>query len=506
METVQNISSTMRRLWGQWNTSQRVTISAAIVLSLVTVVGVGIWSTRAEMVQLAGRLSPEEAAEVVSQLDAAGIEYELSYSGSTISVAKSELNRARLAARETIGNSSGSTELEDSLWADPNVQNLRMQRQLEERMAASVARFKAVKEAVVHISMPEPTPFVRDRSPTTASVIVDLVPGRVFGQQDAEAVISLVSHGVEGLSPTDVTLMDSSGRLLNSSQGLGADVGGQLEYVRTLESHLAAKAETLLAKMLGPGRGIVRVTADVDFTQSERMETTYDPDSKVKLSETIKSESHTGPSRGSGGPAGTPSNVGRTSALGGSAVTTKVEENTTEFANTEIRDTVKETPGKIKRLTVAAIVDLTPEEGADGPAITTSDVESLIKQAVGFDSQRSDEINVVASRLAGVSELIEPVVPVWEKYAPLIRQLSLGLAAVLMFVMGLLIVRRLRPVTLPSSESESTDESVRRLAELTIRARENPELVATVLEHWLTDGSKPEPGREAPTRSIRPAA
>ncbi|MCA9028112.1 MAG: flagellar M-ring protein FliF [Planctomycetaceae bacterium] len=506
METLSRVTTTVRNLWQQWNLSQRVTILGAIILSVVTVIGVGFWSTRPDMVQLASRLSPEDAAEMVAQLDAAGIDYELSYSGSTISVAKTSLNRARLAAREILGAAHDAMEMEDSIWADPNVQGLRIQRQLEQRLAASIARFQAVKEAVVHISMAQPTPFVRDQSPTTASVVIDLVPGMVFSQQDAEAVVSLVSHGVEGLKPTDVTLMDTSGRLLNSSQGLAADVGGQLEYVRTLESHLAAKAETLLSQMLGTGRALVRVTADVDFTQSERMETTYDPENKVKLSETIKSESTTGPSRSSGGPAGTPSNVGRASSLGDGSVTSRIEENTTEFANTEIRDTVKETPGRIKRLTVAAIVDLTPPEGATGPTITTSDVESLIKQAVGFDSQRSDEINVVSSPLAGIPESGPAVIPIWQQYAPLVQQLSFGLGATLMFVLGLLILRRLRPLQLSSADEAATNESVRRLAELTIRARENPDLVATVLEHWLDEEGDMETSSEVPARPRRSAA
>ncbi len=505
MQSLHQFLIAARRLWEQWTISQRATVLSAVLLSIVTVVGVGFWSTRTEMVQLASRLAPEEAAEIVSQLDASGIEYELSYSGSSVSVAKSQLNRARLAARDTLGDTGQTTELEDSIWADPAVQNLRIQRQLEQRMAASVTRFLAVKEAIVHISSPQPTPFMRDRAPTTASVIVDLMPGAVFTQQDAEAIVSLVSHGVEGLSPSDVTLMDTSGRLLNSSHGLGGDVAGQLEYVSTLEAHLAAKAESLLATMLGPGRALVRVTADVDFTQTERMETTYDPDSKVKLSETIKSESHTGADRTSGGAAGTPSNLSRPSS--GNSVTSRVEENTTEYANTEIRDTVKETPGRIKRLTVAAIVDLTSPDDGPQTAITTSEIESLIKQAVGFDGKRSDEINVVSSPLAGVADVTQPATPVWREYAPLLRQLSFGVGAVLMFVLALLILRRLRPISLPAVDSDMSDESVRRLAELTIRARQNPELVATVLAHWLDDSQDtPSTPSVNTSRSIRPAA
>lgn len=492
MDSLQRLLANFRDLWAGWTLPQQVTMVTAILVSALTIIGVGLWSTRAEMVPLASRLSPAQAAEVISQLEAANIPYQLSYSGSAIHVDRSELNRARLAARDTLGASPADAELEDSIWSDPNLQHARLLQQQEHRLAATVGRFRAIREAIVHISKPQPSPFLRDQTDTTASVIVDLVPGIPFSHQDATAVISLVSHSVEGLRAENVTLMDTAGRLLDGQQSLRADVGGQLEYVRTLESHLAAKAEALLSRMLGEGRAVVRVTADVDFTESERMETSYDPENKVKRSETIKSESHTGPSRGTTGAAGTPSNIRPAgnpagSAAGSDLVSSKIEENTTEFANTEIRDTVKETPGRIKRLTVAAIVDLTPADAGTESAVTTEDVESLIKQAVGFDTGRQDEINVVASTLAGHVDLDVPAAPPWETYGPLVRQLSLGLGAVLMFVLGLRILRRLRPIVVSADGGEESADAIRQLAELTIRARENPALVAKVLENWLED-------------------
>src|SRR5690606_32544633 len=137
-----------------------------------------------------------------------------------------------------------------------------------------------------------------------------------------------------GLRPENVTLMDTSGRMLASKNSGDGSIDAQLEYVSRLESHLASKAEILLSQMLGPGRAMVRVTADVDFTQTERQETTYDPSTKVKLSESIKSESHTGVTSGpAGGPAGTSSNF-NPSGSGSGGSTTKIEDITTQYANT----------------------------------------------------------------------------------------------------------------------------------------------------------------------------
>lgn len=506
MDTIKQFTGAARELWDRWTVSQRVLVVSAAVLSLVTVVGVGIWSTRPEMVILASRLPPDDATNAIAQLEASGIPYELSYSGSTISVARNDMNRARLAIRDIIGEASAGTELDDSIWADPNLQHARIQRQREERLARSITRFTSVREAVVHISTPEPTPFVRNQSPVTASVIIDLAPGASFSRGDAQAIVSLVSHGVEGLRPENVTLMDTSGRMLASKNSGDGSIDAQLEYVSRLESHLASKAEILLSQMLGPGRAMVRVTADVDFTQTERQETTYDPSTKVKLSESIKSESHTGVTSGpAGGPAGTSSNF-NPSGSGSGGSTTKIEDITTQYANTEIRDTIREAPGRIKRLTVAAIVDLTSADGETAPSITSADAEALIKQAVGFDAQRSDEINVVSAPLASTPDLSVPAVPVWEQYSPLLRDVSLGLAAVLMFVMGLLLLRRLRPLVVPASDEETSEESIRRLTELSIRARQHPDLVAKVLENWLDDETVSTAPVKAATSPDRAAA
>ncbi|MBX3436544.1 MAG: flagellar M-ring protein FliF [Planctomycetaceae bacterium] len=506
MESLKQFLTAGRDLWDRWTLSQRTLVVMASLLSVLTIVGVGVWSTRPEMVMLASRLPPDQANDAIAQLEAAGISYQLSYSGSTILVPRTEMNRARLAVRELLGDQGASGELQDSIWADPNLQHVRIQRQREQRLAKSISRFTSVREAVVHISAPQPSPFVRNQTPVTASVIVDLAPGAMFSAQDASAIVALVSHGVEGLRPEGVTLMDTNGRLLSSGGDRHGDISGQLEYVGMLESHLASKAEVLLSQMLGPGRAMVRVTAAVDFTQSERQETTYDPSTKVKISETVKSETHTGTSSGpAGGPAGSSSNnTPSASGFGGSG--SKIEENTTSYANTEIRDTIKEAPGRIKRLTVAAIVDLAgPGDGA-AASITTADVESLIKQAVGFDAQRSDEINVVAATLAGAADFVAPPQPVWQQYESLLRNASLGLAALLMFALGLLLLRRLRPVVVHAADAEPAAESIRKLAELSIRARQNPELVAKVLENWLDDETPAADARPGTTTAGRAAA
>ncbi|HVJ87662.1 MAG TPA: flagellar M-ring protein FliF C-terminal domain-containing protein, partial [Caulifigura sp.] len=159
-------------------------------------------------------------------------------------------------------------------------------------------------------------------------------------------------------------------------------------------------------------------------------------------------------------------------------------------ANAETLEKNREVPGRLVRLTVAAVVQL-PEKAegaaAAAPAIDVKQVEQLIRQAVGFDETRNDQISVVTATLAG-NALEAPVaagVP-WDKYEQLARSASLGLAAVVAFLLGLLTLRRLKPTVNVAPEATATSESAeQRLAALSIRARENPEAVAQALNAWL---------------------
>ncbi|MBX3444694.1 MAG: flagellar M-ring protein FliF [Planctomyces sp.] len=491
----------LRQMWDGWTFPQRVGMSLAAALCAAMVAGVGLWSLQSQYVPLASDLTPTTAAELVSTLDSAGIASRLNFSGSAVLVPKQELNRARLAAGKLIDLSDNpSDDIEGSVWSDPTLYHVRIMRQKEQRLARSIMQFDYIKSATVHLSVPEPSPFLRDKATPSASVVVGLRTGGAVARQDAAAIVSLVAHSVEGLEPSRVTVMDTQGRILSAQESMQGDVAGQFEYRRRLESDLAAKAEALLSNMLGPGRAVVRVTADVDFTQTERQTTSYDPERKVKASETVKTESHTTPKVASSGAAGIASNVGGSATT--SNVGTKIEENTTEYLNGETKDLVREAPGRVKRLTVAAAVQL-PEGGADPAlaAITPQAVEDLIKQAVGFDVSRDDEIKVVSGPLAGAS-LFAPEAPAvpWDRYEQMIRAASLGLAALVALVVGLLVLRRFRPTTVSAPAVESGGED--RLATLAMRARENPEAMAQALSAWLAaskggDGPPSVPFRKA---------
>ncbi|QDT56307.1 Flagellar M-ring protein [Caulifigura coniformis] len=492
----------IQSMWRGWTIPQKLSIAGAAVLCAVAVVGVGAWSMQSQYVPVAADLSPATAAEIVSALDAAGIQSKLNFSGSSVLVPKQDLSRARLASGKLLDiNTSGSENVEGSVWGDPSLNHVRLLRQQEQRLARSITQFEFVRTATVHLSKPEPSPFLRDRQAPSASVVVELKGTNSIGRQDAAAIVSLVAHAVEGLNPDQVTVMDTQGHLLSTREPVDGDVAAQLEYRRRLEADLAIKAETLLAQMLGTGRAIVRVTADLDFNERQTERKTYDPDGKVKVSEKIESESlgSSAPrSTPQSGPPGTGSNVTPAAASSGGSGGGKSERSETTYANAETLEKNREVPGRLVRLTVAAVVQLAEPnvEGqtAAGPAVDAKQVEQLIRQAVGFDDSRNDQISVVTATLAGAVPAIPEVAGVpWDRYEQLARSASLGLAAIVAFLLGLMTLRRLRPTVTVSETTTGESGADQRLAALSMRARENPEAVAQALNAWLATRNSETP-------------
>jgi flagellar M-ring protein FliF len=481
--------------WNQTSKPGRLLLVVASILCVAMIVAVGVWSSRPQYVALASSLSPAEAAEIVTKLDAEGIAHQLNFAGSSVLVPKSQWNRARLVAGDRFGGApAASEELDDSFMSDPTTTRFKILRHREQTLARSIMRMDAIASATVHIGVGRQSPFTRDRKPATASVVLELRPNAVFTRENAAAVVAMVGGSVEGLDPSNVTVMDTSGRILSfNTTAADSEINGQLEYRRKLEADLAAKAELMLAEMLGAGRAIVRVTADIDFTQTERTETSFDPDRKVKLKEIIESDSTTGSGTGVAGAAGTASNLAaRRPATGGGQKSMTREKTETDYENAKTVDTTKQAGGTIQRLTIAAMVDLETEESEDQPRnVSQEQIQSIIKQAVGFDDTRNDQIEVLMTQLASAQELEDDKLDEaqqWQFYSTVARQSSLGLAAVVALIVGLMVLKKIRPVGIPSGPAHATGtDRARVLSQLSEQARENPELMANVMSAWLGD-------------------
>src|SRR5690606_18696094 len=143
MDSLQKLWEQLIATWRSWSSGQRVLLAGGAVLCLLTVAGVGFWASRPEYVLLADHLSPSESADAVSALEAGGIQFQLNFAGSAVLVPRADLSRARMATKEIVAPAPADANAwSDSLWSDPALNQARLLRDQETRLARTVMQMK----------------------------------------------------------------------------------------------------------------------------------------------------------------------------------------------------------------------------------------------------------------------------------------------------------------------------------------------------------------------------
>ncbi len=455
-----------------------------IAAAVAAGVGIVLWTKEPNYSLLYGNLGQQDAAQIAQALDTQGIPYKLDGGGSIL-VPSDHVHDARLKlAGQGLPEGDGGFAV---LSKDPGfgvsqfMEGARYQHALETELARTISNLQAVEGARVHLALPRQSAFVRDRRAPTASVFLQLKPGRRLESEQVTAIVNLVASSIPELEAQQVTVVDQQGRLLSSPEHDGelAAREKQLEIAREMEERYTSRIEELLAPLVGPGRVRAQVVADVELSSTEEAREQYRPDSQVVRSEQTSEEA----SRNGAGSAGVPGALtnqpptpgtalppGATSAPAQGTVAqsnSQTQTSTTPNApaaappdnmskqstrNYEIDRTVaytKQPAGRLKRLTVAVLVDNLRATSDDGTVtetpLTPEQVENmtkLVKDAVGFDQTRGDSVNVVNASFKGeVKPEDVPVdeVPLWER--PLVRDIAkllVGLIVLLVLVLSVL--------------------------------------------------------------------
>ncbi|MBI3462414.1 MAG: flagellar M-ring protein FliF [Planctomycetes bacterium] len=504
MRLFQQLAEQLRQVWQGMTLAGRAGFLLLSGLCVAAIVGVGYWAGQPDYRVMFSELSPEDAGAITAALEARGVHYRLTGNGTTVLVpaAQREQIRLDLAVKGLPAGGAKGFEMFDGmgLGMPPGLVELNYVRALQAELARSIMQLEPVAFARVHIVRPQPTPFIREQKPATASVVLKLKPGATLSRGMASGIVALVARSVEGLSPDGITVLDTSGRVLSGPSGseTGAAAASELEYRRDLEGYLATKAENMLTQLLGPGRAVVRITADLNFKRQTETRETYDPDNRVVTTETVTNKKSTGGSTPRG-PAGTTSNLGKQPAERTAAATTTQEETvTSEYKVSKSVQTLQEEIGKITRLTVAAMVDL-PDPPKDPsqqapPPLSLKDVEEIVKKAVGFDTARQDQITLTEVTMAGplADTALDPEWVQLQRYqgiAQIARHASLGVAALVALLLGRMILKRLQSSA--AGAGSLRPERAVLLDQLSSEAQRNPERVARMLSHWVEESEQP---------------
>ncbi|UYB50499.1 flagellar basal-body MS-ring/collar protein FliF [Xanthomonas sp. AM6] len=408
--------------------TRRIGLMAMIAVAVAAGLFVFFWSQKPAYTPLYTGLDEKGTAEATDLLRTAQIPFKLDPATGAITVPEDKLYDARLKLAGSGLTDTGNMGFE-VMEKDPGfgvsqfVENARYQHALETELARTIASLRPVREARVHLAIPKPSAFTRQREVASASVVLELRGGTTLERNQVDAIVNMVASSIPDLSPERVTVVDQSGRMLtiadpNSDAALNA---AQFEQVRRQEASYNQRIRELLEPMTGPGRVNPEVSVDMDFSVTEEARELYNGEPPKLRSEQV-SDSSTAAAGPQGVPGATSNSppgaavpgqpapaAGAAGAAPGAtqqaAAATPTESSKSATRNYELDRTLQHTrqpPGRIKRVSVAVLVDHVPRPGAKGKTVEQAlsaaeltRIEGLVKQAVGFDAERGDTVSVM---------------------------------------------------------------------------------------------------------------
>ncbi len=358
-------------LFKKMTPAQRMSIFLVFFATGVVIAGLSIWLSQPDYAVLYANLDLSEAGLIKQKLDEMKIPTKVK--GSVIMVPNKNVYEARIAlASEGLPQGRGvGYEIFDKksgIGMTDYLQQINYKRALEGEIARSIATIKGIKKARVHIVLPKPGLFEEEKTPASASVVLGMAGMSGLSKDQLQGIVHLVASSVEGLTVDNITVVDTYGNLLYGGDGASAAglTDSQLDVKRSVERYLEKKASSMLAGILGPGKAIVRVNADIDFMRVEKTQESYDPESLAPRSE----ESSVEVSPGEAGKSG------------------KKEHTITNYEMSKTIAHIIESTGNIKKLTVAVVVNGQYDDEQK------KKFQDLVAQAVGLDTERGDTISM----------------------------------------------------------------------------------------------------------------
>ncbi|CAN4279080.1 flagellar basal-body MS-ring/collar protein FliF [Pseudoxanthomonas sp. LjRoot125] len=430
-------------------------IAGAVALGLF----VFFWSQKPAYTPLYTGLDPKATAEATDMLRAAQIPFQLDQSTGAISVPEENLHDARLKLAGAGLAESGRLGFE-MMERDPGfgvsqfVENARYQHALETELVRTITTLRPVRDARVHLAIPKPSAFTRQREVASASVVLDLRSGAMLERNQVDAIVHLVSSSIPDLAPERVTVVDQSGRMLtisdpNSEAALNA---AQFERVRKLETSFNERIRELLEPLTGPGRINAEVAVDMDFSVTEEARETFANDPVKIRSEQVSQNTvaAAGPEGVPGATSNTPPGPNAAAATNPAAPTETSSSATRNFEMDRTLQHTRQPAGRVRRVTAAVLVDHVPRTGENGKVVMTAldaatlaRIEALVKEAVGFDAARGDSVSVMNAPFVRETDKAEEV-PFWESpwlHNPMVRDIArygIGALVVILLLFGVL--------------------------------------------------------------------
>jgi len=435
MDTIAQFFSNIRNGFFELPPSRRISLAATTLATITIILGLIVWTNQSEYKVLFSNLASEDAANIVVKLKEKKIPYKISDNGDSVSIPAARVTEVRLELAST-GLPQGSGvgfEIFDrkTLGATEFEQQLNYRRALQGELARTINSLDEIQQSRVHLALPKDSLFVEEQKKPTASVTLKLKGGRVIRPDQIDGITHLIASSVEGLNPADVIVVDSKGNILSRKKddsSLGQLSATQVEYRNNFEKSMVNQIQSMLERIVGQGKAVVRVSADLDFKVMERTEELYDPDSPVIRSTQKQTENITP----------------LPDATTGRGTESKLD----EVINYEINRTVSKIVmpvGEIRKLSIAVLVDGKYTKDSKGEEVyqprdkaELDKLDDLVKKSVGFSAARGDQVVVTDMPFRPSSEdELGPPLP-WTKrvseFAPYMKYVITLVVLLFLFV------------------------------------------------------------------------
>lgn len=546
--------SGLQAMWNRLRTNPKMPLLIAASAAIAIVVALLLWVKSPNYQVLYSNLNDRDGGAIVTQLTQMNIPYRFTENGSALMIPTEKVHETRLRLAQQGLPKGGAVGFElldqEKFGISQFSEQINYQRALEGELSRTIESLGPVQNARVHLALPKPSLFVREQKPPSASVTLALQTGRALDDGQINAIVYMVASSVAGLPPANVTVVDQAGRLLTQSDGTGRDLNAaQLKYANEVENRYQRRIEAIIAPIVGSANVRAQVTAQIDFATREQTDEQYQPNqnpdkSAVRSRQFSQSEQLGGQQIGGvpgalsnqpSAPATAPIEAPKPAAATASPNTpanantrtasanSNLPQNTRrdETTNYELDRTIRHTQqkaGAVERLSVAVVIN-TLGTDKDGKPVPMSkeqlaQVESLVREAMGYSSSRGDTLNVVNAPFSDI-EPSSSELPFWQSQAFIDQLFNAGRYLLVLLVAWLLWRKLVRPqlqnrqvalAAVKAPANHSADANKPSHEELTLRkksqqrvstevqnqrirdlADKDPRVVALVIRQWMSN-------------------
>ncbi|MQY51585.1 flagellar basal body M-ring protein FliF [Rhodocyclus tenuis] len=457
----------LREAFARLTNAQKILLAVTLATIVALLVTTAFWMKKPDYRVLFSNISERDGGAIIAALEQLNVPYRFNEGGSAILVPGEKVHEVRLRlATQGLpkGGGVGFELMENQKFGTSQfAEQVNYQRALEGELGKTIQSIAAVQAARVHLAIPKPSVFVREEQKPSASVLLNLYPGRALEPAQIAGIQNLVAASVPQLAPASVTLLDQSGAMISQLKSKLLEAGldpTQIKYVQEIEASVIKRIEDILAPIVGKENARVQVAADIDFSQSEQTaETnrpnTTPPDITIRSQQTSETASVNPTPQGVPGaltnqppvPATAPLTVPAVPGAGGAAATVPpgqqapgqvnaagvqapiynagqpISTRKDATINYEVDRTIRHTKqsiGVVKRLSAAVVVNNRKDVGKDGKPTTRPltdaelrQINDLVREAMGYTQERGDSLSVANAPFTPV-EKADNDIPLWK--------------------------------------------------------------------------------------------